>query len=926
MNKIFTLILFSLFTVTSFAQNIDWEAQMNTVRIREDYSVFCSCPCWETGTEEFTAKVRMKDNIMGAFSGFICMTCDRDGDWNCGVDGTLVTSNSNVNATTLTVSYDGFEDDGGDRCNHDSGDDCRCSNDGLASISVRSGTLCGWQIYGPYSCNTYHDNLRVKVRWRWSLAQFSTHPSNQTACEGTNATFSAALNSSYNGGVTYQWQYFDGTTWQNQGSSSTTYSNLVVTASTAINGRQYRLQSIQCNWEGVNRVVNSNPATLTVNTNSVAAASITGATTKCGAGTVSLGISGGSLGTGASWKWYTGSCGGTLLTTGSTANPSVPVGTTTYYLRAEGTCNTTACVTKVITVNNPSVVAGGSSVTPSAICTGSTVSVTATGGSLGTSAAWKWYANPGLTTLISSTNPANINPVSYPTVYVRAEDATGICAPTSAISVDLTGVNIHTANSNPTSTDYSTTPALSCDGESLTINIIGGSLGAYATWKIYSTDPTVGSPTALASSTGTSISWVPTSSGTYYIRGENFCGNTSVVTANVIVNGSTSSSGNLASVSSSSTCVVADSDWHYFRNSAGDVIAAINSNGQDLGEVTMGVVTGNDGPFGTGGPSGSLCEGAGGEYHIPRYFTVSSDNAATGFVSFIVYFTPTEYASHKATSDAQDALYKHCYGNTSTAGDLVISVFESDGTAERITSISRSLSSGPSSSHAYQFDLSPASLMPRVNNPTQRYDNAGTAMYIHNAGGLFPILPVELVAFDATYKDLTVLLEWNTASEFNNQEFRIERSLDGKDFVEIGKVNGNGTSTIPQYYKFTDNDLQTGTTLYYRLKQVDFDGKFEYSAIKSVIVPATQGLVVGDFFPNPASQSSSLIMSSSSKLDNVLLAIYRADGSLIETRKIQILEGINKVPFDLSGYAAGVYLATINHGEFSKTVVLSVAE
>jgi hypothetical protein len=71
----------------------------------------------------------------------------------------------------------------------------------------------------------------------------------------------------------------------------------------------------------------------------------------CGPGTADLTVQGGALGTGASWKWYSGSCGGTLIGTGATIT-AVPVnGTATFYVRAEGTCNTTTCASVTVTVN-----------------------------------------------------------------------------------------------------------------------------------------------------------------------------------------------------------------------------------------------------------------------------------------------------------------------------------------------------------------------------------------------------------------------------------------------------------------------------------------------------------------------------------------------------------------------------------------------
>ncbi len=84
---------------------------------------------------------------------------------------------------------------------------------------------------------------------------------------------------------------------------------------------------------------------------------------------------------------------------------------------------------------------------------------------------------------------------------------------------------------------------------------------------------------------------------------------------------------------------------------------------------------------------------------------------------------------------------------------------------------------------------------------------------------------------------------WNTASERNNSHFSIERSADGRNFTEIGKINGAGESSSSKTYTFNDPKPLKGIN-YYRLKQVDFDGKFEYSKVVSVVFGKTGGVRV----------------------------------------------------------------------------------
>lgn len=112
------------------------------------------------------------------------------------------------------------------------------------------------------------------------------------------------------------------------------------------------------------------------------------------------------------------------------------------------------------------------------------------------------------------------------------------------------------------------------------------------------------------------------------------------------------------------------------------------------------------------------------------------------------------------------------------------------------------------------------------------------------------ILPVELTRFDAFSKDKAVLLKWETASESENAGFEVERSQDAKNWETIGFVEGNGTSFVARNYQFSDANPYSGLN-YYRLKQMDYDGQFEYSPITAV-ANENAGLDKLEVFPNPA--------------------------------------------------------------------------
>ncbi len=91
-------------------------------------------------------------------------------------------------------------------------------------------------------------------------------------------------------------------------------------------------------------------------------------------------------------------------------------------------------------------------------------------------------------------------------------------------------------------------------------------------------------------------------------------------------------------------------------------------------------------------------------------------------------------------------------------------------------------------------------------------------------------LPVSYIRFTGNEINNTVVLNWTTAREINNSHFNIQRSSNGIEFENISKVNGKGNSSAINEYTFSDATIQNGN-LYYRLQQVDFDGKSSYSSI-----------------------------------------------------------------------------------------------
>ena len=258
----------------------------------------------------------------------------------------------------------------------------------------------------------------------------------------------------------------------------------------------------------------------TPSTNPTGASAVS--TILCQGQSSSLSVTGGSLGTNASWKWYAGGCAsGAPIGTGTsiTVTPSV---TTTYFVRAEGDCNNTGCASVVVTVKTFSTAPTSASAIQSTICSGTSTNLSITGGSLGTNALWKWYIGGcGNESAIGTGSTISVSPTQTTTYYVRAE---GDCGNTSCVSVTVTVKNPST---NPTGA--SAVSATLCQGQSTQLSVTGGSLGTNASWKWYAG----GCASGASIGTGPSITVTPSSTTTYFVRAEGDCNNT--ICASVLV-------------------------------------------------------------------------------------------------------------------------------------------------------------------------------------------------------------------------------------------------------------------------------------------------------------------------------------------------------------------------------------------------------
>ncbi len=188
-------------------------------------------------------------------------------------------------------------------------------------------------------------------------------------------------------------------------------------------------------------------------------------------------------------------------------------------------------------------------------------------------------------------------------------------------------------------------------------------------------------------------------------------------------------------------------------------------------------------------------------------------------------------------------------------------------------------------------------------------------------------LPIDINKFDVKINNgNNVNLVWQTTTEINNEGFYIERSNNGIEFKSLGFVEGIGNSSEIISYKFEDKNLLSGT-YYYRLKQVDFNGTFKHSKIKSITIKKSNGNDMISFVPNPAQFYTELHIDVQEKT-NVSVQIVDITGRFVEVQKFNFDIGKQTVRLNLKGYKQGVYFAKVfmNNRNYTSKLVIETFE
>lgn len=179
-------------------------------------------------------------------------------------------------------------------------------------------------------------------------------------------------------------------------------------------------------------------------------------------------------------------------------------------------------------------------------------------------------------------------------------------------------------------------------------------------------------------------------------------------------------------------------------------------------------------------------------------------------------------------------------------------------------------------------------------------------------------LPVEFLFFEADFENGVVLLKWATATEVNNDRFSIERSQDGVAFTEVGQVLGYGNSKERLDYQYTDETASGDFSgeAYYRLKQLDYDGRHEYSEIAMVLIGPLEAKL-SNIKPNPFESHLSMSLIAA-KEEEIKVDIYDMDGRKMFTEQMSVNKGVNLVEVGyLDQIPEGIYFVNVTGSEFA---------
>lgn len=227
-------------------------------------------------------------------------------------------------------------------------------------------------------------------------------------------------------------------------------------------------------------------------------------------------------------------------------------------------------------------------------------------------------------------------------------------------------------------------------------------------------------------------------------------------------------------------------------------------------------------------------------------------------------------------------------------------------------SLSLNLNNVTTSMNGYKYRLVVSTSQAGLDNPTCTFVNEYTL--IVNACGP---TPVTLTYFNGKYTNGVAILDWQTSQEMNSDRYEVYRSTDGQQFSYMGSVKAAGYSNVVKNYTFNDNQPGNSQYVYYRLKQVDMDGKFVYT---NVVKINTGNHASMEVYPNPFTSYFTTSFTASKTAD-AILTIRNSIGQPVMQRTIKAVKGSNSVNItNLPSLTPGIYYVTISNDDINYNI------
>lgn len=627
----------------------------------------------------------------------------------------------------------------------------------------------------------------------------------------------------------------------------------------------------------------------------------------------------------------------------ATDNTTTPAGNTSYVLKVSASgigCNTSYSVSNDLNVYaDPSVTAPSPAV-QSGICTGGTaapISVTASGGT--GSYSYQWYvnttnSNSGGTLIPSATSssytPAVVSGTRY--YYVVITVAANGCGSVTSSTAEVTSAS-------------STLSATVTVDECVNVGVVSDKY--YVLVAASGGTPPYTYPGAFyTSSLGQGIYEVNSSTTANFTVNDN--AGCSITTSNTTT--PTGHPTNITLTPNTAANVTGDcwvssfNKWVTFRDPvSNDAIMAINDNNNDLGLVTVSAYKEASAPVilsnqyqnagGCGGTSTAM----------RRHFKVTTTNTPTTGVDVELFFTDQEYIDLKndafnsnipypnpgyECSNDDDVysfsgLYVTKYTGVNEDGDYMNNqasglyrVF-GDNTTPYLP-LTKGEYTGANTGFQSIYGGS------QTHHYVQLTVTEFSEFWIHGSSSS-SALPVQMIFFQAdAINNAYIHLTWATAIEINNSGFDVERSVDGQTWTKLGFVEGHGNATSQNNYSYDDMNVAPGVVYYYRLKQIDNDGNFEYTDIVTSRINGEATFSVKDFIPNPTMDATNLVITAV-KDQEITVTFYNIVGQKVLESNNLVNKGPNQLTFNLGKLAAGTYTAVVSAANevYTKKVVLT---